>query len=145
MQQRLAEIAVMSVNKRKPRTTNEFTEMIRCPHCGRNFRRIHMRGAPNWVCPTYYTEGKTYCQSKKIPETTLRKTLGIALHIDPWLPEAFSNLVEYIIATGPNTLEVHLRDGTVNTLEWKDRSRAESWTPEMREIAREHALRRHHG
>jgi hypothetical protein len=104
-----------------------------------------MRGAPNWVCPTYYTEGKAYCQSKKIPEATLRKTLGAALHIDPWLPEVFSNLVEYIIATGPNTLEVHLRDGTVNTLEWKDRSRAESWTPEMREKAREHALRRHHG
>ena len=145
VQQRLAEIAVMSVNKRKPRTTNEFTGMIRCPHCGRNFRRIHMRGAPNWVCPTYYTEGKAYCQSKKIPETTLRKTLGAALHIDPWLPEVFSSLVEYIIATGPNTLEVHLRDGTVNTLEWKDRSRAESWTPEMREKAREHALRRHHG
>ena len=145
VQQRLAEIAVMSVNKRKPRTTNEFTGMIRCPHCGRNFRRIHMRGAPNWVCPTYYTEGKAYCQSKKIPETTLRKTLGAVLHIDPWLPEVFSSLVEYIIATGPNTLEVHLRDGTVNTLEWKDRSRAESWTPEMREKAREHALRRHHG
>ena len=61
------------------------------------------------------------------------------------LDVAQQNLVEYIIATGPNTLEVHLRDGTVNTLEWKDRSRAESWTPEMREKAREHALRRHHG
>ena len=145
VQQRLAEIAVMSMNKGKHRMTNEITGIIRCPRCGKNYRRIHMRRNPQWVCPTYYTEGKAYCQSKKIPETTLCKTLGAALHIDSWLPEAFSSLVEYIIATGPNTLEMHLRDGTVSTLERKDRSRAESWTPEMREKAREHALRRHHG
>ncbi len=145
VQKRLADIAEMSVNKKKPKTTNEFTGMIRCPNCGKNFRRVHMRGIPLWVCPTYYKEGKVYCQSKKIPEETLRKTIGEALHIDPWLPETFSSLVEYIIATGPNTLELHLRGVTIHTLEWKDRSRAESWTPEMREKAREHAMRRHHG
>ena len=57
----------------------------------------------------------------------------------------FKNQVDFIVAAGPNTLDLHLRDGTIRTVEWKDRSRSESWTPEMKERAREHALRRHHG
>ena len=145
VQQRLAKIAEKAINNRRPGVTNEFTGMIRCPHCGKNYRRVHVRDNLQWVCPTYYEEGKAYCQSKKIPEETLRKTIGTALHIEPWLPEIFRSLVEYIIATGPNTLEVHMRDGTVRSLEWKDRSRVESWTPEMREKAREYAKRRSHG
>ena len=145
VQQRLADIAVMSVNKQKPRSPHEFTGMIRCPNCGKNFQRVHMRGNPEWICPTYYKEGKAYCQSKMILEETLRKTIGAALHIEPWLPEVFISTVDYLIATGPNTLEAHLRDGTVSTMDWKDRSRAESWPLEMKEKAREHALRRHHG
>ena len=119
--------------------------MIRCPNCGHNFRCIHMRGALNWVCPTYYTDGKAYCQSKRIPEATLKETIRTTLGFDTWLPEEFKKQVDFIIAAGPNTIELHLHDGTIRTLEWKDRSRSESWTPEMKERAREHALRRHHG
>ena len=145
VQQRLVDIKEKATARMKSKTTNEFTGMIRCPNCGKNFRRVHMRGVPQWVCPTYYTEGKAYCQSKRIPEETLRKTISASLHIDPWLPEAFSSLVEYMIATGPNALEAHLRDGTVSTMEWKDRPRSEGWTPELKEKAREYALRRHHG
>lgn len=145
VQHRLTDITEKATAGRKPRTTNEFTGHIRCPNCGRNFRRVQMRGASHWVCPTYYSEGKAYCQSKKIPEDTLRKTISDALHIIPWDPEVFSNRVEYMIAVGPNALEVHMRSGTVNRMEWKDRSRSESWTPEMKEQAREHARRQHHG
>ena len=35
--------------------------------------------------------------------------------------------------------------GKVETIEWKDRSRRESWTPEMKEKARQNAYRRNHG
>ena len=144
VQQRLAAIAERHAGRPK-RQTSEFTGMIRCPNCGCNFRRTLKNGSPGWICPTYYTEGKAVCQSKKIPEDALKKAVSEVLHIDSWIPDAFAEQVEYMVASGPNTLEVHMLDGTVSATIWKDRSRSESWTPEMREKAREHAKRRHHG
>lgn len=144
VQARLAIIAEKNAGRPK-RQTSEFTGMIRCPNCGRNFRRTLKNGSPGWICPTYYTEGKEYCQSKKIPEDTLKRTIMDTLGIETWLPDVFLNQVEYIIASGPNTIELHMLDGTTRTLEWKDRSRRESWTPEMKEKARQNAYRRHHG
>ena len=145
VQQRLAEITEKH-SDRPDGKTSELTGMIRCPNCGKNFSRVSVRRGSAWVCPTYYKEGKQYCQSKKIPETTLKTVIAEALGLDTWIPEVFKNQVDYIIATGPNTLELHKLDGKVLSLEWKDRSRAESWTEEMREKARQNAYRRaHHG
>lgn len=144
VQTRLAVIAEKNAGRPR-RQTSEFTGMIRCPNCGRNFRRTLKNGSPGWICPTYYTEGKEYCQSKKIPEDTLKRTIMNTFGIETWLPDFFLNRVEYIIASGPNTIELHMMDGTTKTLEWKDRSRRESWTPEMKEKARQNAYRRHHG
>ncbi len=143
VQKRLAEIA--EENGLHTRTQNEFSGMIRCPNCERNYKRVQMRGIPNWACPTYHTEGKVACESKRILEETLIKVIGTALQIAPWAPEEFKKRVETIIVIGSNTLELHLKDGTVKTVEWQDRSRSESWTPEMREQARECARRRNHG
>ena len=144
VQARLVVIAERNAGRPR-RQTSEFTGMIRCPNCGRNFRRTLKNGSPGWICPTYYTEGKEYCQSKKIPEDTLKRTIMDTLGIETWLPDVFLNQVEYIIASGPNTIELHMLDGTTRTLEWKDRSRRESWTPEMKEKASQNAYRRHHG
>ena len=49
---------------------------------------------------------------------------------------------EKIIADDGNTLHFHFSDGTVVTRTWADRSRAESWTPEMKEKARQQSLAR---
>ena len=144
VQQRLAAIAEKNAG-RPPRHTNECTGRIRCPNCGRNYRRITKNGSFGWLCPTYHMEGKAVCTSKNIPEETLRTVLAEAPGLDAWQPDVFRNQVDHIIATGPNTLEVHMKDSSVQTVEWKDRSRRESWTPEMKEKARQDALRRHHG
>lgn len=40
-----------------------------------------------------------------------------------------------------NTLVFLFKDGTQTVKRWTDRSRAESWTPEMRAAAREYALK----
>ena len=119
--------------------------MIRCPNCGCNYRRTLKNGTPGWICPTYYTEGKAYCQSKKIPEDTMKTAIMASLGMETWLPEVFQNQVDHMIASGPNTIELHLTDGKVETIEWKDRSRRESWTLEMKEKARQNAFRRNHG
>ena len=44
-----------------------------------------------------------------------------------------------IQAEGNNTLVFLFKDGTQTVKQWTDRSRAESWTPEMRAAAREFA------
>lgn len=40
-----------------------------------------------------------------------------------------------VTAHNDNTMEFTLADGTVTVKRWKDRSRAASWTPEMRAAA----------
>ena len=139
-------VAIAEKNAGRPkRQTSEFTGMIRCPNCGRNFRRTLKNGSPGWICPTYYTEGKEYCQSKKIPEDALKAAIMASLGMDTWVSDIFLNQVEYMVASGPNAIELYMVDGSVRSLEWKDRSRRDSWTPEMEEKARQNAYRRHHG
>lgn len=62
-----------------------------------------------------------FCTSKAIPEVTL-------LQITDDIP------FDEIIADDDNTLYVHYRDSEM-VLHWKDRSRSESWTAEMRKEA----------
>jgi hypothetical protein len=45
-------------------------------------------------------------------------------------------------AHNDNTLEFTLADGTVTVKQWQDRSRAASWTAEMRATAREKSRER---
>ena len=75
----------------------------------------------------------------------MKAAIMASLGMETWLPDVFLNQVEYMIASGPNTIELHLTDGKVETIEWKVRSRRESWTLEMKEKARQNAYRRNHG
>lgn len=109
-----------------------FTGLIVCGHCGRKFRRKTTRkNSHSWICPTFNSAGKTVCPSKMIPEETLMKlTEGVDL-----------NAVDRMIAEDGNVIRVCFKDGTERILKWKDRSRRESWTEEMRQSAREAALK----
>ena len=82
-----------------------------------------------WICPTYNSEGKAACPSKMIPEDTLT---ALTADID-------LSSVEHMIAEDGNVIRVRFKDGTERMLRWKERSRAESWTQEMRQAAREAA------
>ena len=75
----------------------------------------------------------------------MKATIIAFLGMETWLPEVFLNQVDHMIASGPNTIELHLTDGKVETIEWKDRSRREIWTSEMKEKVRQNAYRRNHG
>jgi len=59
-------------------------------------------------------------------------------------PTAFDALVERIEVPEDNHLRFIFKDGTVVERKWADRSRRESWTPEMRQAAAErtHSQRR---
>ena len=109
----------------KPQTKTEypFTGLITCAGCGKHYRRKVTKTGPVWICATYNTLGKKVCPSKAIPEPTL---MALAAEIDD-----FSKITA-ITADKDNTLIFSLINGETIVKQWKDRSRSESWTPEMR-------------
>ena len=100
-----------------------FSGMITCANCGKHYRRKVTTTGPVWICSTYNTLGKSACPSKAIPESTLMETAATV---------SATGEITAVTAHNNNTLEFTLSDGTVTVKQWQDRSRAASWTPEMR-------------
>lgn len=103
-----------------------FSGMITCALCGKHYRRKVTATGPVWICSTYNTLGKAACPSKAIPESTL---MEIAATVSA------TGEITAVTAHNDNTLEFTLADGTVTVKRWQDRSRAASWTAEMRAAA----------
>ena len=99
--------------------------LIVCGCCGGRYRRKTTHSGPIWICSTYNTQGKDACPSKAIPEPALEKLVS-AVDLD--------DLSALRVETD-NQLVFCYKDGTESVKQWKDRSRAESWTPEMRALA----------
>ena len=110
-----------------------FTGLLICGNCGKNYRRKVTATQPVWICATYNTRGKKYCDSKQIPESTLSAITAEVATIED---------IEKIVVFNGNRLEYHLIDGSVIERTWADRSRSESWTEEMREEVRRRKLER---
>ena len=109
-----------------------FTSMIVCENCGKHYRRKVTATGPVWICDTFNTLGKAACNPKQIPEDRLELALeGIDL-----------KTIRRITAKKNNMLEVNLINGNKLERTWKSKSRSESWTPEMREKARQKRLER---
>jgi DNA invertase Pin-like site-specific DNA recombinase len=119
----------------KPQTTATypFTGLITCAGCGKHYRRKMKKTGPVWICSTYNTLGKAACQSKAIPESVL---IDIVDEVG-----GIGNLTA-IQAANNNTLVLTLTSGQQIVKQWQDRSRRESWTPEMRETARQRKMRK---
>ena len=79
-----------------------------------------------------------------IPEETVEEAVCAVLGLDEFDSTLFLERVERIDACKENTLRFHLRNGTVCEYKWQDRSRSESWTPEMRKAAALTTARRYH-
>jgi len=129
VQEEIARRATRHCQQRKGKTTYPFTGLITCAKCGKRFNRKSRPGGPVWICSTYNTLGKAACASKQIPEATLmvaaQQVLG---RVDPLLDDLTNVLIQ-----DDNTLVFTLKDGTQIVHRWIDRSRAESWTADMRE------------
>lgn len=115
-----------------------FTSIIKCSCCGATFQHKVTRYSKLWICKTYNTKGKAFCmESKQIDDGRLRDAISEFFGWDDFNETKFKAKVNHIIAKPNNELELHLNDGTVESIHWKDRSRSESWTPEMREKVRQ--------
>lgn len=121
----------------KPRKLSLFTGLITCAICGKHYRRKTAATGPVWICSTYNSYGKAHCPSKAVPE---EKLMQVAAQVGP------VSEITAITAHNDNLLEFTLKDGTNAVKRWQDRSRAESWTAEMRRAAGEKTRERkqHH-
>lgn len=102
-----------------------YTGLIVCGKCGKHYRRKVTATGPVWICSTYNSKGKAACPSKQIPEPIL---------MDLTADMALGDITE-ICAEDGNRLVFSFADGNKSVKQWHDRSRAESWTPEMRQTA----------
>lgn len=79
---------------------------------------------------------------KRIPDSTLEKVTAEVLGLKEFEPEEVIKQIEKISVPAPNHIIYHFKDGRVVEKEWKDKSRRDSWTPEMKEKARQKYLER---
>ena len=125
-----------------------FSGRVVCGNCGAHYNRrtqTNGRGTPRritWQCVTYSTKGKRACPAKQIPERTLMELTCEVLETGELTEETMNRLSEIRI-TGPNQVRFLFLDGRMVEKVWQDRSRAESWTDEMKQRASEQMKRRH--
>ena len=119
-----------------------FSGKLICACCGKHYRRKITATGPKWICTTYNTMGKAACPSKQIPEDTLFAVAGEVIgSID-----AIDSKITAVRVENDNTLLFCLTNGEQTVKRWQDRSRRESWTPEMKNVARKKEMERrsHH-
>ena len=114
-----------------------FSGKLICAGCGKHYRRKVKETGPVWICTTYNTYGKAACPSKAIPESILEAIVDEVGGIGK---------ITALQACNGNTLVLILTNGEQIVKRWQDRSRRQSWTPEMKEMARQKELERrsHH-
>lgn len=131
-------------NANRPINRYPFSNKIRCACCGGGYQHKTTQYSSFWLCTTYNVQGKEYCNaSKRIPENNLYEALNEYFGTQDFDEKIFKKKVDYMVAESENKIELHLLDGTVDVVTWKDPSRKESWTLEMREKARLAALDMH--
>lgn len=121
-----------------------FTGKIQCQCCGKNYRRKTTATGVVWICATYNTKGKKHCPTaKQIPENTLISVCCEVLGISEFDADIFQENIEKILVSKPNELVFVFTDGHEISANWKDRSRSESWTYEMRKATGERSKKWH--
>ncbi len=126
---------------------SEFTGLITCGRCGAHFRRkINACGTkyakPTWTCMTYSYRGKEFCQAKRIPEDILKQKCTEVMGLPTYDPDLLKETVSSITVPDDGILVFTFHNGSERTVTWENRSRRESWTPAMREVARVATTRR---
>jgi len=125
-----------------------FTGLIRCGQCGSHYvRKTTWRKTkyqnPVWICRKHNTFGKDYCNSRFIPEDILTQKTCEVLQVSELDMATLHRLLQKIIIPEKNVLIFVFKDGTEKRIEWQHPSRRESWTPEMKEAARQRAILYH--
>lgn len=124
-----------------------FTGRIICGDCGctylRKYTNAKKSDRPVWICQKSFRYGKTACHSQRIPESILIEKTCRVLEVDKLSHELVAEKINRILVPEHNRMLYELNDGSTLEVTWKHKSRSLSWTPEMRQMARERALKQH--
>jgi len=137
-QERIEALRLAAEERPKP-TRSAFTGKILCVKCGKNYKHGKHGNRIFWNCSTYLAKGAKACRCSQIPEPLLYSIAAEALGLEAFDQDTFERKITVIEAHDDNTLVFCFTDGTQTVKRWQHRSRAESWTPEMRESARQKA------
>ena len=89
-------------------------------------------------CP----KGKEACPARQIPEEELYRVTSEVLGLAEFDADTLHSKITAMRAENDCTLVFTLADGTECVKRWIPRSRRNSWTPEMKERARQRTLER---
>jgi len=115
-----------------------FTGLIRCGKCGAPYRRKHANAGGKyekivWICDTFNVLGKAVCDSQQIPDDILEAKVAEAGGVGN---------ISQIQVPGHYCLAFTLKDDSSVEVKWSHPSRSQSWTPEMKEAARQRQIDR---
>ena len=125
-----------------PNNVYPFSGKLICAGCGKHYRRKITAGGAVWICTTFNTYGKSACPSKQVPESIVMDAVAEVVELDAFDAEVFRDRITTVRVENGNMLTFRFADGTEIVKQWHDRSRAESWTAEMKEAARQKAKER---
>ncbi|KGK85875.1 resolvase [Desulfosporosinus sp. HMP52] len=119
-----------------------FSGLIRCPHCGKNYKRKINHGKVLWNCATFLKEDKAICHTKQIPEETLFAITSEVIGLSEFDETVFKKVIREIIVPEFNTLVFVYNDGQHIKRVWQDRPRGERWSEDLKQKAREREIQR---
>ena len=132
--------------ERKPEHNNSsqlFKGLILCGCCGATFRRVYTNAKKSdkavWICGKFHRYGKAVCQSQRIPEAILIEKTEEVLGERDLTADLIRSKINRITVPAHNHLVYALNDGSNVDTTWSHLSRSLSWTPEMRQAARDRA------
>ena len=114
-----------------------FTSMIICKNCGSTLIHKVSKYHDYWSCHTYEKLGKNFCPTIRLREDVLLEKTCEALGIETFDEVLFKDKIELIKSGNDKILEFYFKDGTKKEIQWQAVSRKDSWTPEMKEKARQ--------
>lgn len=140
-QQKLAEVQDKTKDRPARNAPTLFAGLVKCGQCGSAYCR-HNNGSGKyrhsvWTCRRYSELGKVACSAQAVPEEILIEKTKEVLGADTLTHDLLLTEFKEITVPGRGRLVYHFKSGETKEIEWHHHSRRESWTPAMRQAARE--------
>jgi len=123
--------------KKHPNGT-PFTGLIVCGLDGCNFIRCNTGTRPCWKCSRYKKGGPALCDSRQLGESELYEAINQIMD-----ESSFFERIKQIIVYPDFKLKFLFKDGEEIETGYRERSRKESWTTEMKKAAGERTRAQH--
>jgi|BioPla2DNA2_1021312.scaffolds.fasta_scaffold08626_5 DNA invertase Pin-like site-specific DNA recombinase len=129
--------------KRENKSENALKGKIKCGICGHTFVRRSAHGDRKslWRCNCYIMNGKDKCDSPSVLDSEVIRLTKLVLGVNEINKDTVLSKIKEILVNADKTLTFELNGGEKITHPFNDYSRKNSWTPEMKQKARERSLK----